>query len=207
MDKILIAVLLAVAVVLVGVGPLILARHMAVSRHREQFLATGAFEFDMPTAREIEREEPIGQPATTADAVTAALPVLVVLDATTGETVRVGVDGLPLSEADVSARTASTTLTVDPERLAEILQLEKTAEYVLNPRTWAEVGAAEAFMRDPLGSPVHPPETLVQDAGNPALASAFWALINAGGLTTDWNDADGDFHFWDRDTALAGACG
>lgn len=130
---------------------------------------------------------------------------LVMVSTDTGEIVRLGDDGVPLSEADLSARTPSTTYTVDTERLAEILQMEQTGEYALNPATWAEIGAAEAFMRDPLGSAVLPPLPLTEEAGNPALAEAFWKLINDGGLSTDWEDADSEFHFWDRESALAAA--
>jgi hypothetical protein len=131
-------------------------------------------------------------------------PAAAVLDTTTGEMVRLGVDGLPLSEADIVARTAPTTLTVDPDRLAEILQLEKTSEYPLNAGTWAEIHAAELFMADPLGSHVLPPIPLAEEAGNPFLADAFWALMNKGHLTYDWEAGASEFQPWGYELAGAG---
>jgi hypothetical protein len=174
---------------------LLYARHLTVSAHREQFKATGGAEFALPSERDFEREAP--------EPVTRPVATTTLLDTETGEMVRLGADGLPMSQADVSARTPSTALTVDPTRLAEILTLEETGEYQINAATWAEIGAADAFMRDPLGAAVLPPIPLVEEAGNPALADAFWRLINEGGLTTDWSDADSEFHFWTLEPAAA----
>lgn len=120
------------------------------------------------------------------------------------EPVRVDAAGEPLTETDLSARTASTSLTVDPQHLAEILQLEETAEWAITPATWTEIGAAEAFMRDPLTSAVLPPVPLMEEAGNPALAQTFYAALADGGITYDWSAEDGAFHFWDSDIELAG---
>ena len=191
--------ILATMLVLV-VGTLLLARWVTVKNHREQFKATGHEAFPLPPQRVMEREEWHAAPTQPV----AVLPSTV-LDAETGEMIRLDVDGLPMSEADVAARTAPTTLTVDPEQLARVLQLEETGEYAMNALTWVECDAAELFMRNPLTTPLLPPQPLVEQAGNPALADAFWSLVNAGQLTTDWQDEDSDFHFWDQETALAGA--
>lgn len=192
--KDLIAVVLSLALVAVAVGPLLLARHIAVRNHLEQFKATGAPAFPLPTSRELEDGEL--KPSVPAVEETQETPV-VVLDPVTHEMVRLDADGVPMTEADIAARTAPTTMTVDPERLAEILQLEKTAEYVINPATWAEIGAAEVFMRDPLTAAVLPPEHLMEDAGAPAMAATFWALVDAEVINeSGWKDGDSDFRFW-----------
>lgn len=180
----------AASMLFIMFGPLLFARQFTIKKHREQFKATGASYFDLPSARDFERDdpEPVARPE--------PLMETRILDTSTGEIVRVGPDGLPLSEADLSARTPSTTYTVDTERLRQVLQMEKTGEYQLNPATWAEIGAAEAFMADPLGSAVLPPLPLIEQAGNPTLAVTFYAILAEGGLRHDWDPADSDFHFW-----------
>jgi hypothetical protein len=193
---------------------LLYARHLTVSAHREQFKATGGAEFPLPSERRFEAPEDF-LPASAREASDAPTEIFeavgsatgtqphVILNTDTGEMVRLDADGLPMSEADLSARTPSTSLTVDPVRLAEILQMEDTREYKLNTATFIEVDAAEVFMRNPLTSPVLPPEPLIAEAGNPALADTFWALVNQGGLRSDWKETDSDFHFWDVETPLA----
>jgi len=192
-DLVWFAVIATTLVLVLVAGPILLARWMTVRRHQEQFKATGAASFPLPSTRLHERErdwqtEPT-QPVTTVPAA--------VLDTETGELVRLNADGLPMSEADIAARTAPTTLTVDPEHLAEILQLESTAEYAINPATWAEISAAETFMRDPLTAAVMPPQPLIEEAGTPAMAATFWALVDAQAIDENgWKEGDSDFHFW-----------
>lgn len=192
-----------IALAMLGIiaGPLLFARYYTVKRHKEQFKGTGAPEFALPSARSFEALDDVQPPQPEAP---PAEPMTIV-DTETGELVRVGVDGMPLTEADVSARTPSTSLTVDTERLAEILQLEKTGEYLMNAATWVECDAAEQWLKDPLGSPLLPPLPLVEAAGNPALADTFYALYHKGALTTDWSDPDSEFKFWDSDIPLVDA--
>lgn len=212
---------LGLALIAIGIvaAPLLFARHLMVQAHKQQFKATGGAEFPLPSHRAFEAEEP--EPAarprgeetqtdvfsmdlatSTIAAKAQEIQERTLLSTETGELVRLGPDGLPLSPADLSARTAPTDFTVDPERLAEILTLESTAEYAINPGTWAEITAAEAFMRDPLGSAVLPPLPLTEEAGNPGLEMTFYTVLAQGGLRHDWNDADSEFHFWDVETAL-----
>jgi hypothetical protein len=201
---------LASAALMVMFGPIYFARHMTRRQHREQFKATGGAEFELPSARDIEREEPVARPPGGAAEETRELQVghitatLTILSTETGELVRLGPDGLPLNEADLSARTPSTSLTVDPERLAEVLQMEETGEYSYSPATWIESDAAVQFMKDPLSSPLLPPIPLVEEAGNPFLVETFRAVLAGGGLKYDWDEEDSQFHFWDREPALAG---
>jgi hypothetical protein len=197
----------SIALVLVLVaGPLLLARYTTVKHHQEQFKATGAASFPLPTVRGGHRRDEEGwQTEPTEPVATVPASPMAIIDTDTGELVRLGVDGLPMSEADLAARTAPTTLTVDPEHLAAILQLESTSEYPMNAPTWVECDAAELFMRNPLTTPLLPPQPLIEEAGNPSLAETFWTLVHEGKLSTDWTDADSEFHFWDRDTPLAGA--
>lgn len=206
------------AIMFLMFGPILFARHLTVRKHREQFKATGGQEFPLPSARHFEAEEPAevarpSEPAETLrfpmDEATATIAARAqeihartLMDTETGELTRLGPDGLPLSEADLSARTPSTAFTVDPERLDAILNMERTGEYPLNRATFIEMDAAEQFMRDPLGSALLPPEPLIAGAGNPALAAAFYSLLNQGGLRHDWDPADSDFDFWGREMAL-----
>lgn len=201
----LIAIGLILAVVLVGAGPLILAHHLAVRAHREQFKATGAAEFSLPSDRDIEREHV--ERCADLDAARGRGRLHEesrrIWDTDTGELIRLNADGEPLTPADLAARTAPTAYTVDQNRLAEILQLEPTSEYPLSHETFVEIGAAEAFVKDPLGSTVLPPIHLMEDAGSPVLAVTFWSMVE--NLTTDWDPADSEFRFWDRDTPLVDA--
>jgi hypothetical protein len=191
------------------IGPILFARQMTIRKHKEQFKATGGQEFALPSARSFEapdesaarpeaeetHEFPMDQTTATIvlDAPTEHLSII---NTETGEVVRLGADGLPLSPADIAARTAPTAFTVDPERLDEILNLEKTGEYVLNPATWAEITAAELFMLDPLGSCVLPPTTLTEEAGNPSMRDAFRHLVDKGRLTYDWEAGASEFKSW-----------
>lgn len=197
----LIAILLVGFIAAVAVGPLALARYVTVRKHREQFRATGATAFNLPSARDVENAT-WHEPTTALP--TVPTPAAAVLDTTTGEMVRLGVDGLPLSEADIAARTAPTVLTVDPDRLTMILQLEKTSEYPLNAGTWAEITAAELFMLDPLGSCVLPPLPLTEEAGNPSMRDAFRHLIDKGRLTYDWEAGASEFEPWGYELVGAG---
>jgi hypothetical protein len=216
--KDLVGVALALSIIGIPTGLLLFARHLTIRQHREQFKATGGEEFALPSARDFEREEPVARPGAQEpeaktfpmDAATSTIAQRAqeirertIVSTETGELVRLGADGLPLSPADIAARTAPTTFTVDSERLAEILTLEETGEYAISPATWAEIGAAEAFMADPLGSAVLPPLPLTEEAGNPSLATTFYALVGAGGLTTDWSDEDSDFDKWYRELRLS----
>jgi hypothetical protein len=207
---------LASAALVVMFGPIYFARHVTRKQHRQQFLATGSAEFELPSARAIEREDPVARPESGEsgsapsglqagfDEASAPTTPLAILSTETGEMVRLGTDGLPLSPADLSARTPSTSLTVDPERLAEVLQMESTGEYSYSPATWIESDAAVQFMKDPLSSPLLPPIPLVEEAGNPFLVETFRAVLAGGGLKHDWDEEDSRFHFWDREPALAG---
>jgi len=202
---------LASAALVVMFGPIYFARHMIRRQHKEQFKATGGAEFELPSARDIEREDPVARPesgegesAPSGPQASAPTTPLAILSTETGEMVRLGTDGLPLSPADLSARTPSTSLTVDPERLAEVLQMESTGEYSYSPATWIESDAAVQFMKDPLSSPLLPPIPLVEEAGNPFLVETFRAVLAGGGLKYDWDEEDSRFHFWDREPALAG---
>lgn len=192
-----VAAAIALGIIGVPLGLLLLSRRAVVRKHQEQFKATGAASFPLPSVRAMQREEHTSGPV--ASLPTQEVP-LVLVDTDTGEQIRLDADGLPMTEADIAARTAPTVFTVDTQRLTEILKQEPTGEWPLNPETWAEIGAAEQFMRDPLTSPVMPPQHLMEEAGNPALAAAFWTLVD--GLTTDWSDADSECHFWDRETPL-----
>jgi hypothetical protein len=196
---------IAAGMMFVAFGPLLLARQTLKRRHREQFIATGGVEFDLPSRRSLESEEPVARPEQQeekplpmdeASARAQETHEHALVSTETGEIVRLGPDGLPLSEADVAARTTPTTFTVDQERLAEVLQMEKTGEYVMNAPTWAAADAAAQWKRDPLGSALLSPQHLIEEAGNPALADAFWTLVQQGGLTTDWRDEDSDFDAW-----------
>lgn len=194
---------LGLSALFVVLAPLLLARQVLRHRHLEQFAATGAIAFSLPSHRSLESEEPVARPeafpmdrATETiadramqlgfDGASAQTEHLVLLNTDTGELV-------PLGPSEPAP------FTVDNERLAEILQLEKTSEYAMNAVTWVECDAAAQFMKDPLGSTLLPPQPLIEEAGNPALAEAFFTLLERGGLTTDWIAEDSDFDVWYRE--------